>query len=132
MRIQSGVCAMCGRESDRLRVWTHRQEVGVQYVPRYTVALIDVRLCPDCRQAALNEAEAASDMPRAAIGLAGALALTIGLLSVAGPPFWPAVFRWIRGPSREETAAAVAQMYGAPVVYKPHVLVPPTQSQDGR
>jgi len=132
MRFQSGVCGMCGRVSGQLRVWTHRQEVGVQYVPRYTVALIDVRLCPDCRQAALGEAEAASDTPRAAIGLAGALALAIGLVSVAGPPFWPAVFRWIRGPSPEETAAAVQQMYGAPEVYKPRMLVPPTQGQDGR
>jgi hypothetical protein len=132
MRFQSGVCEMCARASDRLQVWTHRQEVGVQYVPRYTVALIDVRLCPECRQAALSEAEAASDAPRTTIGLAGALALAIGLVSVAGPPFWPAVFRWIRGPSPAETAVAVQRMYVAPEVYKPHVLVPPTQSQDGR
>ncbi len=123
---------MCGRASDRLRLWIHRELVGVRYVPRCTVALIEVRLCPECLQAALREADAACRAPRATVGLAGAVALAIGLVSVAGPPFWPAVLRRLRGPSPEETAAAVQQMYGAPAVYKPHVLVPPTQSQDGR
>lgn len=132
MRFQSGVCAACGRESDRLRVWTHREMVGVRDVPRYTVQLTDVRLCPDCLQTAVREAEAASGAPRRAIGVAGALALVIGLVSVAGPPFWPAVFRWIRGPSPEETTAAMQQIYGGPPVYRPPVLVPPTQGMDGR
>jgi hypothetical protein len=106
--------------------------VGLAYTPRYTVALTDVRLCPDCLTAAIREAEAASETPRMAIGVAGALALVIGLASVAGPPFWPAVFRWIRGPTPEETTAAMLHAYGAPMVYHPHTLVPPTQEQDGR
>jgi hypothetical protein len=59
----------------------------------------------------------------------GAIALIVGLLSVAGPPFWPAVVRWIRGPTPEETTAAIQQMYGAPVVYHPRVLVPPTEGR---
>jgi len=132
MRFQSGVCAACGRASGRLRVWTHREMVGLRYTPRYTVALTDVRLCPDCLATALGEAESSSGAPRAAIGVAGALALILGLVSVAGPPFWPALFRWIRGPTPEETTAEIQQMYGAPVVYHPRALVPPTQGEGGR
>jgi hypothetical protein len=132
MRFRSGICAACGQESDRLRAWTHREMVGLHYTPRHTVRLTDVLLCPTCLAVALDEAEAASATPRRTIGVAGAVALVIGLVSVAGPPFWPAVFRWIRGPSPEETTAALQQAYGGPVVYKPPVLVPPTQGQDGR
>ncbi len=106
--------------------------VGLAFTPRFTVELTDVWLCPECLRAAVREAEADSATPRVTIALAGALALVIGLASVAGPPFWPAVFRWIRGPTPEETAAAIQQAYGAPVVYHPHTLVPPTQGQDGR
>ena len=126
MRARSGVCDGCGRASDALRPWLHREAVGVRYVPRTTVALIEVALCPDCLAVAVGEAERASAAPRAAIGVAGALVLALGVFSVYGPPFWPALLHWMHGPSREETTAALRQAYGAPAVYKPPVLVPPT------
>lgn len=127
MRFRSGVCAACGRESDRLSAWIHRDLVGLRDAPRLTVELTEVLLCPDCLGRAIAEAEQASRTPRLSISVAGALVLALGVFSVFGPPFWPALFRWIRGPSREETAAAMAQAYGAPATYKPLVLVPPGQ-----
>lgn len=126
MRFRSGVCDGCERDSDALRPWLHREAVGVRYAPRTTVALIEVALCPDCLALAIGEAERASAGPRAAIGVAGALVLALGVFSVYGPPFWPALLHWMHGPSREETTAALQQAYGAPAVYKPPVLVPPT------
>lgn len=110
MHTRSGVCETCGKDCSRLNVWTHREDVGVKYAPRSCIVLIDVRLCPDCWRAAVHQAEAASAAPRVAIGVAGAMALAIGLVSLAGPPFWPAVFRWSRGPSAAETAAAARQL----------------------
>ncbi len=143
--VRGGVCEGCGRAAETLSPWRRYDQVRapregvaepplrpgrtvetIRHSPRYEVRLTELQLCPECHATlAAEDADALKGSRRATMILA-AVAAVVGLVSLAGPPFWPVVVRWLAGVSPVQ-AAAEREAATPSTPYKPPNLVPVSQ-----
>jgi hypothetical protein len=144
--VRGGVCEGCGQAAETLSPWRRYDQVRaprdgvakppptpgrtvetIRHSPRYEVRLTELMLCSDCHAAlAAEEGEALKRSRRATVILA-AIAVVVGLISLAGPPFWPVIVHLFAGATPMEAASErSAQTPMSP--YKPPDLVPLNQT----
>jgi predicted Fe-S protein YdhL (DUF1289 family) len=123
--VQGGVCEGCGREAEALSPWRRYDRGARGRAPEGRTT--ELRLCPECHAALAAEEEAAAKRSRRATLILAAVAAVVGLVSLAGPPFWPVIVGWLAGgASREAAQEREAATPMSP--YKPPDLVPLNQS----
>ncbi len=144
--VQVGICEGCGQAEETLSPWRRDDQVraprqrlarspqwpgrtveAIPHSPRYEVRLTELQLCPGCHAALAAEGDEALKRSRRATLILAVVALFFGVISLAGPPFWPVVVRWLAGVSPAQ-AAAEREAATPSTPYKPPTLVPVTRA----